>query len=147
MKGGRKNSIDFYSDSIGALGGAHGVSRGNHSKTQGCGTVESHPDMEPKVMQVLWAERAGKEALGVTGSPRVSPPQLAAPRWREPQQSTANKEDASPLDCWSPEKQKSIFCLSPNRFILSFQKGTDCSAVSRSVKHRAKKLRWEWAQI
>lgn len=68
MKGGRKNSIDFYSDSIGALGGACGASRGNHSKPQRCGTVELCPDMEPKVMQVLWAEKVRRE--GGPGSDR-----------------------------------------------------------------------------
>lgn len=75
-----------------------GVSRGNHSKTQGCGTAELCPGVESKVMQVTWAERAHREGVpGSDGSPTSVPSsaiQLSAPCWREPLQSTATKEDA-----------------------------------------------------
>lgn len=87
------------------------------------------------IQECLARKDTGKETLGVTGVPRVSPPQLAAPCWTEPQRSAANEEDASPLACWSPGKQKSVFCWYPNSFILSLLKGKDCFAVSRSVKN------------
>lgn len=93
-----------------------GVSRGNYSKTEGCGTVELCSDVESKVMQVTWAERVHREGIPKSdGSPTNVPflaIQLSAPCWREPLQSAATKEDASPMDCsvaGSPRKQKSIF--------------------------------------
>lgn len=75
-----------------------GVSRGNYSKTQGCGTVELCSDVESKVMQVTWAERVHREGIPKSdGSPTNVPflaIQLSAPCWREPPQSAATKEDA-----------------------------------------------------
>jgi len=78
-------------------------------------------------MQITWAEKACRERVLESGWSPTSVPssavQVSALSWREPQQSAATKEDASPMDCsaaGSPGKPKSIFLLSSSSFILFF---------------------------
>lgn len=122
------------------------MSRGNHSKPQGVGQW-SCAHKEPEVMQQSGQKgHTGKEALGVTGVPQVSPPQLAEPCWREPlsRVQQTRKTHHPWIAAVLESKSQSLVCLPRALFWLLSER---YSLLCRGVEHWAEKLHWEWAQI